>query len=295
MFNANVYSAVRNADLLDLAQAAAANGELSIVGALLQVHPYSLTPHIFQILSAAPESLPPQRFETVLRQIVALRAPPPLLRPTDWIENTSICSALKEKKMPAYLSATEHLAQLDVGYLPPTSAQLTQWARKRAISIDRLTGQLPVAMELLECVRVAMHYGPDSQPLAEMHRAGQQLLMILKLAAARGEDAWRMNLGTFASLDDVGKIQALLQLTDGNELSDDIPRVILPFLNQLGDGDPPGITLRRALEREASPRLSWVVRFIQAEAQRPTAFESAPEGAGAACAALPGRGLPRGA
>jgi hypothetical protein len=174
-------------------------------------------------------------------------------------------------------------------------------------------------MELLESTRAALHYGPESQPVADLHRAAQQLLIIVKLAAARSstndgnsssssdEDevenadtnnsdlfpsttatktTWRMDLGTFAARDDVGRLQILFHLTESDDLSEDIPRVILPFLNQLStETTPLSKTIRRALEKEASTRLSWVVAFIQLEAQRPVVFETAGDLASAACAA----------
>jgi hypothetical protein len=223
----------------------------------------------------------------------------------------------ENNSLGALITGTENLLQAGTpSYSPPTETQIASWARRRAVTIDRLTGQLPAAMELLESTRAALHYGPESQSVAEVHRAAQQLLMIVKLSAARSstsnsgdssssdEDdennqegsnddafpststAWRLDLGSFATRDDVGRLQILLHLTESDDLAEDIPRVILPFLNQLNtETTPVSRTLRRALEGEAVTRLSWVVAFIQLEAQRPVIFETAGDLASAACAA----------
>jgi hypothetical protein len=285
-----------------------------------------------------------------LRQIVSLRgALPTLPRASDWVELDSVYTLLRRQHasqaqgnnydsnnapLAALITATENLVRAGTPtFAPPTETQIASWARRRAASIDRLTGQLPAAMELLENARAALHYGPESQTVAELHRAGQQLLMVIKLSAARnsggglnnssstsssdeGEEddnnggdntqedganndlssassvgnkfsqaAWRMDLGSFAARDDVARLLILFHLTESDDLVEDIPRVILPFLNQLSTEIPLNKTLRRALEKEAETRLSWVVAFIQLEAHRPVVFETAADLASAACTA----------
>lgn len=297
-----------------------------------------MAPYILDILSCAPETLAAKNIEPLLRQILSLqRAPPTLPRASDWVEIESVYTFLRRQQdqqgnnnnenntsnsfnppTATLMIATENLVRAGTPvYSPPTGTQIASWARRRAASIDRLTGQLPAAMELLESTRAALLYGPESHPVVDLHRSAQQLLMVVKLATAHSIDgineknssgdedeengdqeggdnalfpssaaAWRMDLGSFAARDDVSRLQILFHLTESDNLAEDIPRVIVPFLNQLStETTPISKTLRRALEKEGATRLSWVVAFIQAEAQRPAVFETAGDLASAACAA----------
>ncbi|KAH7618770.1 putative MAG2-interacting protein 2 [Nannochloris sp. 'desiccata'] len=337
-FNAQLYTELRSANIIHVAQSATSCGNFAALTVLLDSHPYSLAPYILEILSCAPETFAAKSIESLLRQILSLQgAPPTLPRTSDWVEINSVYTLLRRQQdqqgnnnnngksnsfnppPAALVTATENLVQAGTPrYSPPTETQIASWARRRAVSVDRLTGQLPAAMELLETTRAVLHYGPESQPVADLHRAAQQLLMIVKLAAARsnsngsndgnsssdeeernddqegGSNAlfpstatvWRMDLGSFAARDNVGRLQILFHLTESDDLAEDIPRIIIPFLNQLStETKPIRKIVRHALEAEAATRLSWVVAFIQLEAQRPAVFETAGDLASAACAA----------
>lgn len=337
-FNAQLYTELRSANIIHVAQSAASCGNLTALGVLLDLHPYSLAPHILDILSSTPETLAAKYIEPVLRQILSLQGAPPMLsRASDWVEIESVYTLLRRQQdqrgsnnnennntsfnppIAALLTATENLVKSGTPCnSSPTGTQVASWARRRAASIDRLTGQLPAAMELLESTRAALHYSPESQPVADLHRVAQQLFMVIKQATLRSHNdtsdgnsssdedegnsdhegdgnalfprstaaVWRMDLGSFTARNNIDRLGILFRLTESDDLAEDIPRVILPFLHQLStETTPMSKTLRRALEKEGATRLSWVVAFIQAEAQRPTVFETAGDLASAACAA----------
>jgi hypothetical protein len=118
----------------------------------------------------------------------------------------------------------------------------------------------------------------------------------------------------------VGRLALLLGLLEsGDSLAEDLALHVAPFLARLAapaaGGDVPGgggshadheggeegeaavdpqLVLRQALEAEAAERLPWVVRLVQAEARRRTAFASAAQlakTAAACCYACTVRGV----
>ena len=323
-WNVECYTALCASPLLETATAIACSGNTTSLLTLLQLHPYSLHSHSLHLLSFLPETLGPVPaiYQPILRFYSSSTTTSDAAfsidhfgREIDWVEKINVTDTtpadekfttefiLQHCRLQRSSDATTSTSNTSTS---ASYATIVGWIRRRACTIDRLTGQLSLAMDLLTLGRGVVHYSPtETLPLTSLYRCAQQLEVVVKLAATRdaGEaSGWRMDLGTWASMDDVGKVQAVMGLTDADALAThDIPRVIVPFLRQLdsspttdttsssGDTASPTVrVVRRALEREANggARLSWVVRFIQSESHRPLALGSGAEVAAAAFGAV---------
>lgn len=283
-YDPQVYAALRDTDVADAAAAFARGGNFTAVSVLLQRRPYSLAPRVLSTLAAAPDTLEAACYGPILREIAALRDPPAPARPADWVESEATCGALRRRGEHRLLLATEHMARLNFGWCPPAHLQIAAWVQQRAVAIDRLTGQVDLAAALLETARSVLHYGSEAASLVPLQRAAAQLTQVLRLAAARGGEAWDLRLGQWAGWDDVARLAVVAGLIDTEALPGDISGVLVPFMRQL-EAPAPAQVLCKVLEREAALRLRWVVRFVQLEAARPAALGEVGEVAHAACAA----------
>lgn len=264
-------------------------GNLAAMHTLLELHPYCLLPAALGLLNSVPETVPPKAFGPSLRLLVALQSPPAVARPKDWIESEQMCIALRRRGEHRLLLCTEQMCKLNLGWAPPSESQVASWAQHRAVAVDKATGQLQWAVELLDVAKAALCYGPASQALGDIHRQAQALTLLLQLAAKRdGGEKWRTDLATFTALDTVDKLRLLFRYVDsGDDMASDIRRVVVPFASLLAsDAQQQGSseTFIKALEAEADEQLPWVARFLQCEAERPEALGTAADVARAACA-----------
>ncbi len=70
-YSAAAFEEFKDASLKAIAAALARCGALGLLQALLRAHPYSLAPHLLQLLDALPETLPPAAYLHLLPQVLA--------------------------------------------------------------------------------------------------------------------------------------------------------------------------------------------------------------------------------
>lgn len=310
-YSPQAYVQLRDCTIAEAASALAAAQRWEELAMLLARHPYVLLPSVLDALAAAPETADPAKLVPLLQQLAAQQEPPLLAREADWVESEATVQELRAADQFGLLLATEPLAALSMGWRPPSSRRLAAWVCERALALDAATGQLPGAMALLEVGRAAVHY--SEQSLNELLEAAHELSTVLRLAtmhssgggeaggtgesaagAAAGPEgalrqmpAWQLRLREYAALEPLARLRALLALLGTDGLAADLPSVVAPFLSRM-DGVDTGLLLRQVLEREAAARLSWAVRFVQAEAEQRCLFDSSVELAKAAAAVVYG-------
>ncbi|PRW56208.1 MAG2-interacting 2 [Chlorella sorokiniana] len=273
------FAALRDRTAAQAASSLAAAGQLAALLLLLERHPRALAPALLDVLDCIPETATAKQLAPLLRQVLALRQPPPLPHPADWAESAATAAALKEAGEYALLLATEPMAEASSGWRPPTQRQVAAWVCQRAQRIDAATGLLPNAIALLEAAQSALHYSEPS--VGALLASAQELLSLVKLAAVRDEGgAWRMDLQQYAALAPDQRLSLLLGQLGGDSLAADLAQHVAPFLSRLGSSQleaelDPQLVLRQALEAEAARRLPWVVRLVQAEARQRSLFASA--------------------
>ena len=270
-YSPEAYRQLRDCTIAEAATAFAAAQRWEELGVLLARHPYALLPAMLDALAAAPETADPKRLVPLLQQLAQLREAARLARQPDWVESDSTVEDLRREDAYALLLATEPLAALSVGWRPPSARRLAAWICERALALDATTGQLNAAIALLEAGRAVLHYSEAS--LSTLLGAAQELALLLKLAASRGEaavgaddgagdasagvagadevaaasaPAWRLTLRRYSALEPPERLVALLELVGTDTLAADLGGVVAPFLSRM-EGVDTGLLLRQVM------------------------------------------------
>lgn len=69
-FEPHAFAQYRDCPLKEITAAFASSGGIEAAATLLQHHPYTLTPHILDILSSFPETLPPKTYLNLLPMVI---------------------------------------------------------------------------------------------------------------------------------------------------------------------------------------------------------------------------------
>ncbi|XP_020256602.1 MAG2-interacting protein 2 isoform X2 [Asparagus officinalis] len=150
-FSMQEYRKFRAIPLYEAAISLAESGKIGALNLLFKRHPYSLSPKILDILSAIPETVPVQSYG----QLLPGRSPPSTiaLRESDWVECEKMISFINN--MPSNSEKciqlrTENILKQSLGFVWPSTAELSEWYIKRTRDIDNLSGQLDNCLSLLE-------------------------------------------------------------------------------------------------------------------------------------------------
>lgn len=120
------YADFRDCVLEDAACEFARVGSFAALAVLFNYHPYSLVPHLLEILDCLPDTVPPGELADLLQGLLGLSEPPAVYRPPDTLETEETVSYVAESGDLGSLLATEHVARLYIGWRPPSSAQVRE-------------------------------------------------------------------------------------------------------------------------------------------------------------------------
>ncbi|KAK9916721.1 hypothetical protein WJX75_006244 [Coccomyxa subellipsoidea] len=277
-FDPRGYGEFQECTLKEAAMAFAASGSAAAVKKMLQRHTYTLMPHVLEILSCFPETLPPKSYADILPKAAREDGlePPQLLREADWVESAEMCRDLQESGEYGMLISTEHMARTFIGWRPPTAHQVGQWFTQRALEVDTRSGQLTWSGALLRlCSRADALQG-----VKDMQEAVSSLREIAQ-PGEEGGDGWAIGLDAWASLD----MAQRLRLLAAGDLPMEHQRAQLAKLLERVQPTQRQQLLVNLLEHLAPLRLQWCADFLRQEAQQPQVFRG---GGGIAQAAVLG-------
>ncbi|CAM8900818.1 unnamed protein product [Rhodiola kirilowii] len=129
----------------------AETGKIGALNLLFKHHPYSLTSSMLEILSSIPETVSVESYS----QLLPSRSPPNIisLRNKDWVECKMMLSYIQKLSQDheTTLQICTELVLHDLfGFVWPSVSDLSEWYKKRARDIDRLSGQLENCLNLIE-------------------------------------------------------------------------------------------------------------------------------------------------
>ncbi|KAG9452632.1 hypothetical protein H6P81_005536 [Aristolochia fimbriata] len=149
-FSVQEYSKFRSVFLKKAAVSLAESGKIGALNLLFKRHPYSLCSSILDILSAIPETVNAQTYS----QLLPGRSPPSTiaLREPDWVECGRMIDFLNRNSEDdsGVQVRTELILKQSEGFLWPSVPELSDWYKKRAHNIDRLSGQLDNCLSIIE-------------------------------------------------------------------------------------------------------------------------------------------------
>lgn len=293
-YKPEIYAAIRDADLVEVAMGLSKAGNILALSVLLQCHRCALMPTVLEVLSALPETIKAKDLKPLLDRVVYMvHSPPEDDKEWDEVETEDTCRLLRQEGHHDLLLGTEHLARLNYGWMPPSLSQISDWVFARAIEIDARTGQLSLASELLHVARETL--SGDRGSVGELDRlqlACQQMSVIIEYCSSiediaygtmssdifSGEDTkeilppWRVDLAAFAPKTDVCRLRTLLRcvkIDASRSYALSIQR-LLHLMDSTGQSGP--ALLSQALHKEVEDvsRIPWVVELYSVELGQPT-------------------------
>ncbi|BDA40884.1 probable neuroblastoma-amplified sequence at N-terminal half [Coccomyxa sp. Obi] len=317
-FDPAAFADFRDCTLKEAAMAFASSGSAAALRKLLQRHAYALMPHLLDILSCFPETLPPKAHVESSWLLCALQAardgklePPQIAREPDWVESAETCQQLQESGDYGMLIATEHMARLFLGWRPPTAHQVGQWFGQRALQVDTRCGQLSCAGAVLQLsgradapqtvrdMQEAVHSLRDivqsgellKSPVLSTSHSPNGCLLILEMphkgnrnddmhfGESGTDDSWAIGLDAWASLD---MAQRMRLLAAGDQPMEHQYAQLAKLLGRV-----PAVQRQQMLldllGQLAPLRLQWCADFLRLEAQHAQVFEGSRTMAQAAC------------
>ncbi|KAK9810372.1 hypothetical protein WJX72_009621 [[Myrmecia] bisecta] len=262
-FDAAAYTEFRDCVTTEAAMAFARMGEVQSLATMLTRHPFTLAPNLLAILDSVPETVPPSAFLQLLPE--GKEQEPVLLREPDWVETRQMCQQLQAEGEFGLLIATEVMAQLYLGWSPPSAHQVLRWCAKRARAVDAASGQLAAAQALLQG---AAKRGGDPE-VEELLARLQELCEATQTGSSSGS-AWLMSLDQYAALDGVARLRLVMQGSRLDSLPADLSR-LAAMLRTLAPAARKSL-LVALLEEEVPGRLAWCSALIQAESLHPQVF-----------------------
>ncbi|KAL9337242.1 hypothetical protein Peur_069011 [Populus x canadensis] len=206
-FSVQEYSKFRVILVSEAATALAESGKIGALNLLFKRHPYSLSPSMLKILAAIPETVPVQTYG----QLLPGRSPPPriALREEDWVECEEMVNFINrppENHEIGIQLRTEPIVKLCLGYLWPSSSELSEWYRCRARDIDSCSGQLDNCLFLID---FACRKG-----ISELQKFHEDILYLHQLIYSDENDAdtcSNMSLISWEQLSDYEKFRMMLK------------------------------------------------------------------------------------
>ncbi|XP_061952291.1 MAG2-interacting protein 2-like isoform X2 [Populus nigra] len=206
-FSVQEYSKFRVILVSEAATALAESGKIGALNLLFKRHPYSLSPSMLKILAAIPETVPVQTYG----QLLPGRSPPPriALREEDWVECEEMVNFINrppENHEIGIQLRTEPIVKLCLGYLWPSSSELSEWYRCRARDIDSCSGQLDNCLFLID---FACRKG-----ISELQKFHEDILYLHQLIYSDENDTdtcSNMSLISWEQLSDYEKFRMMLK------------------------------------------------------------------------------------
>eukprot|EP00250_Pteridium_aquilinum_P020730 c24921_g1_i2 orf=108-4601(+) len=228
------YEVFRQIRLLDVAVRLAELGKTGAVSLLYKRHLYSLTPFLFNILDAFPETISPHNYAQLLPSLKPF-IPYIIGRERDWVEEVAILEIIEkyyviDEEVPAVHlnSSTEHVVKASIGFVWPSETEIAEWYKKRAIAIDRLSGQLENALTLLD---LGKQKGLSS--LEDLWEDLSSLHWVTYNSSEANENIeMNFSLQDWQHLTDYEKFQAILKGVNESNVLSMLNEKAVPFLNQ---------------------------------------------------------------
>lgn len=203
----SAYLQFRSTPLTHIAYTFAAAGNMGALAVLLSRHPFSIAPHLLNILDAAPDTLDAAEYQRILSTLEFITSSSTgkihIERSADWAEDRDVLQSIitstttHHERSGIELPETEYTSKFlknedkKTTILIPTWLQVAVWIEEKAVAIDKNSGQLVKSIELLQLgMEVVIKYvGYDSvRQLGDMLVAAQQLAIVLSVAATIIED-----------------------------------------------------------------------------------------------------------
>lgn len=201
------YSKFRVIPLNEAAVTLAGSGKIGALNLLFKRHPYSLSPSMLQILASIPETVPVQTYG----QLLPGGLPPTsvALREEDWVEckeMVSFINKLPENHEIGIQIRTEPIIKRCLGYLWPSTNELSVWYKNRARDIDCHSGQLDNCLCLVD---LACRKGISE--LQQFHEDISYLHQLIYSDESDGETCFSMSLVAWEQLSDYEKFRMMLK------------------------------------------------------------------------------------
>lgn len=258
-YNSKDYIVFRSSPLPDVALKLAESGKTGALGLLYKRHMYSLTPCLFKMLDAIPETIAPHNYAQLLPQS---RQPHPYIagRERDWVEEEGIVQVIEkydsidEEVSPVRLQdSTEHVVKACIGFVWPLEEEIAEWYKRRAGVIDRVSGQLENALTLLDLGKQKglTSLGDLWEDLSTLH------WVIYNNSEADDDMEMNLSLQGWQQLTNYEKFQAMLKGVNESNVLDRLREKGVPFMNHKTSRKAPSVTDDQQ-EQEESLLVKWM-------------------------------------
>ncbi|KAJ6376157.1 hypothetical protein OIU77_001011 [Salix suchowensis] len=227
-FSVQEYCKFRIIPVGEAAITLAESGKIGALNLLFKRHPYSLSPSLLKIFAAIPETVPLQTYG----QLLPGRSPPPriALREEDWVEceeMVNFINRLPENHEIGTQIQTEPIVKRCLGYLWPSSSELSEWYKNRARDIDSFSGQLDNCINLID---LACHKG-----IYELQKFHEDILYLHQLIYSDENDVdvcSSMSLISWEQLSDYEKFRMMLKGVKEENVVKRLHDKAIPFMRK---------------------------------------------------------------
>ncbi|KAJ7965299.1 MAG2-interacting protein 2 [Quillaja saponaria] len=225
-FSVQEYRKFRVMPLNEAAVNLAESGKIGALNLLFKRHPYSLTPFMLEILAAIPETVPVQTYG----QLLPGRSPPSstAVREDDWVEcdeTIHVIKGLSQDHDIGIQMRTEPIVKQCLGFLWPSTDELSNWYKDRTRAIDSFSGQLDNCLHLLD---FAIRKGITE--LQYFHEDVTYLHQIIYSDDSGGGLSISMSLVTWEGLADYEKFKIMLQGVKMENVVERLRDKAVPFM-----------------------------------------------------------------
>jgi hypothetical protein len=175
---------------------------MGALAVLLSRHPYSIAPHLLNILDAAPDTLDATEYQCIfstLENISSSNDNVHIERPADWAEDRDVLQHIKSTTSDGSsieLPETEYTSRFlqhdkKTTTIFPTWFQVAEWIEQKAVAIDKNSGQLVKSIALLQLGMDAVIKYVDNEALRQLGDvliAAHQLAIVLSFSVTVIED-----------------------------------------------------------------------------------------------------------
>lgn len=184
---------------------------------------------MLEVLAAIPETLPVQTYGQLLpgcspHQVTSLRE-------EDWVENkrmVNYINTLPDNHETAIQIRTEPIVKHLLGYIWPSTSELSVWYKHRAIEMDTLSGQLDNSLSLVD---FACRKG-----IKELQRFHELISSLHQLIYLDDDDhpdiSFSMSLATWEQLTDYEKFKMMLKGFNEENIIKKLRDRALPFMHK---------------------------------------------------------------
>lgn len=230
-FSAQDYSKFRSLPIKEAAISLAESGKIGALNLLFKRHPYSISPSMFEILSAIPETVPVQTYT----QLLPGSSPPQVtpLREEDWVECKKMVNYINTLPQTHTQIRTEPIVKQLTGFTWPSRNELSTWYKHRARDMDTLSGQLDNCLSLID---FACRKGVKE--LEDFHTLISYLHELIYSESDDHDMNFTMSLTTWEQLSDYEKFKLMLKGYNEENVIKKLRDRAVPFMDKnLGPGD----------------------------------------------------------